>query len=535
MISYLKRSAVGYFGLFLFLAFSFVGCNPKKGKETDKGMVKEQVEELVSLEYSRIGRSTVIANLDVPWELVWGPDNWIWFTEQGGRVSRVNPETGEVKLLLEIPNVFRKRTTGLLGMAVHPDLERFPYVFVHYTEKREDAIVSKLVRYTYEKEVLVAPQVLLEIPGHTSHNGSRLLISPDGKIMWATGDVGPNTDNSQNIRSMNGKILRLNMDGSIPEDNPFFQSPVWSWGQRNVQGMAYGTNGHLYTSEHGDATDDEVNLMKKGGNYGWPNVEGFCDTPREESFCRDSLMVPPLKSWTPTIAPAGIDYYGSTNIPEWENSLLLATLKENDLRVLKLNKEGNAIVSEKVLFDRSMGRIRDLCISPKGDVYLSTSNRDWNPSEGFPVKEDDRIIKIFKVGPEDGLSENTVVKQPVDVGTKGMHNPPSKGEVKYAHYCASCHKPDGDGVKGVFPALNGSGKVMGNKEQLIKLALYGVNSTLNREGGSPYDSSMPGFHFLSNEDMALILSYVRQQFGGSLDSISPQEINAVRTQFVIDD
>ncbi len=516
--------------MLMLLSLTLVSCNyfeKKSGNVYKVGKLAPLIDEQFLLDSTRIGRSTIISDLDVPWEIAWGPDNWIWFTEQEGRVSRVNPETGEKKILLEIPEVLRKRTTGLLGMAVHPNLKQFPYIFLHYTYMPQDSIISRLVRYTYEGEVLINPEVLLEIPGHTAHNGSRLTIAPDGKIMWATGDIGPNTDNAQDVQSLNGKILRLNIDGSIPKDNPFSGSPVWSWGQRNVQGMVYGVHGNLYTSEHGDATDDEVNLMWKGGNYGWPNVEGYCDTPEEKLFCQDSVIIAPLKSWTPTIAPAGIDYYDSKNIPEWENALLLTTLKENDLRVLKLNAKGDSIVSETVLFDRSLGRIRDICISPQGDVYLATSNRDWNPSEGFPVDGDDRIVKVFKLGKN--FKENSMAftanELQVDINYR---NNDSSGEVGYKQYCASCHKSDGNGVKDIFPSLLETPKVMGEKGKLIEKVLNGTTSSPDKEYENGYDQIMPSFNFLTDQEIALILTYVRSQFGNNSSPVSSKEVGIFR-------
>ncbi|MCK0136081.1 PQQ-dependent sugar dehydrogenase [Arenibacter sp. S6351L] len=521
------------------LAITIIGCNFFEKQIIPLKSVTDHfttpIDAQLLLDSTRIGRSTIISNLDVPWEIVWGPDNWIWFTEQGGKVSKVNPRTGKKKLLLEIQEVFRKRTTGLLGMVVHPKFEHFPYVFLNYTLKKEHSIISRLERYTYTNGVLVQPKVLLEIPGNTGHNGSRLTIAPDGKLMWATGDIGPNTDNAQNLKSLNGKILRLNIDGSIPKDNPFLGSPIWSWGQRNVQGLVYGNGNNLYTSEHGDATDDEINLMRRRGNYGWPNVTGFCDSLEEEVFCKDSTVVLPLKAWTPTIAPAGLDYYKTDIIPEWKNTLLLTTLKENDLRVLKLNKEGNAILSESILFNRELGRIRDICVSPIGDVYLSTSNCDWNPSDGFPVDQDDRIVRIFKLNDSEYEWDDKMLQVETNLIQDTAKSNTSKGEMHYRQYCSSCHKSNGEGVAGIFPSLTNSEKVKGSKEELINLALYGITVNMKKKLGSLYDQSMPGFHFLSDEEVAETLTYIRQQFGGDAESINAQEINDVRVKIDSDD
>jgi aldose sugar dehydrogenase len=143
--------------------------------------------------------------------------------------------------------------------------------------------------------------------------------------------------------------------------------------------------------EHGPNSDDEINIIEKGRNYGWPNVIGKCNTPAEITFCTDSAVVEPVKTWTPTLAVAGIDYYSHPAMPELNNSILLTNLKEADLRVLKLNPDGTQIVSEIVCLNNIFGRLRDLCVSPGGKIYIATSNHD---GRGFPSSTDDRIIEI---------------------------------------------------------------------------------------------------------------------------------------------
>ncbi len=514
--------------LFIALVFLFFQCqqqNKDKENQTTASKFQTPVQERIVLDSTVLGVSTIISDLDVPWEIAWGPDNWIWFTEQGGRVSRVDPSTGVKVVLLEIPNVFRKRTTGLMGMAIYPRGNEFPYVVLNYTFKEGDSIRSKLVRYTYTGKILEDPKDLLVIPGNTSHNGTRVTISPDRKVIWATGDIGPEVLNAQDIHSLNGKILRLNIDGSIPMDNPFPDSPIWSWGHRNHQGLAFGKNNLLYTSEHGDASDDELNVIKKGGNYGWPYVTGYCDQPEEMKFCTDSTVIPPLKAWTPTIAPAGLDFYNAPEIPEWQNSLLLTTLKENDLRVLKLDSTGTAIISEKIYLDHGYGRLRDLCVSPIGDVYVGTSNRDWNPGEGYPKKGDDRILRIFKISWDTPIELDS--HEPSISTNLEKTEPSSKGEVYYGQYCASCHKPDGEGVLGTFPPLKGSEVVLGDKRELIHLILNGLSGK-NMVKGEEYDQSMPAFSFLKDREVSEILTYVHTHFGNADTTVSTQEVNEVR-------
>lgn len=461
----------------------------------------------------------VASGLNVPWEMVWGPDNWIWFTEQSGTISKVNPETGEKLQLVKIDEVFRHRSLGLLGMALHPDFEKNPYVYVDYTTKKDSAITTKLVRFTYKQNALVEPRTMLEIPAHTGHNGSRIVISPDRKLMFATGDAITIT-NAQNTASLNGKVLRMNLDGSVPADNPIKGSYVWSWGHRNIQGLAYGTNGLLYSSEHGDAVEDELNIIRKGNNYGWPKVEGFCDQPQEKTFCDSVPITEPVKAWTPTIAPAGVAVYRGKQFPEWKGAVILTTLKEADLRILKTDVKGTRILSEYLPLDATYGRLRAICLGPDGSIYVSTSNRDWNPGAGFPKPEDDRILRITR-GTRADLPAPPVQKAAATAEA-------SKGERLYRQYCASCHKPDGRGIAGTFPTLHGTEQVK-DKDQFIQIMLKGLSGKI-KVNGEDFDQHMPAMAFLPDESVADIGTYVRQHFNQDLDPVLVPEVAKARAK-----
>lgn len=489
----------------------------------------------VKLDSTVLATKTIISNLDVPWEIIWGPDNWIWMTQQKGVVSRVNPETGENKILLNIPDVYKKKSYGLLGFAIHPNFKEFPYVYLDYTylkpaaltdtALRDSSILSKLVRYTYKNDSLINPTAIISgIPGNTYHNGCRVIISPDMKIFLTTGDSG-HSGFAQNSGHLNGKILRLNLDGSIPADNPFKGSPVWTMGHRNAEGLAFAPNGILYSSENGDASDDELNIITKGSNYGWPNVEGFCNLPKEKAYCNVHNITEPLIAWTPTIAPSGIEYYNSNTIPEWKNSILMGTLKGNSLHVLKLSPNGTSIVADDVFFDHQFGRIRDVCIAPNGDVYLSTSNRDWNPAAGFPKPGDDKLIKVYKKTTLNKtqlqLSKGTTPQVPA------ANTALSKGASLYTNYCAACHKPNGAGLQSTFPPLVASAIVSGNKNTLIKLVLNGRTGPL-LVNGQTYNQEMPSFKFMSDNDLAAVLTYVRSNFANHASAIHANEIASGR-------
>jgi PQQ-dependent dehydrogenase (s-GDH family) len=409
----------------------------------------------------------VATGLVAPWEMTWGPDAHLWVTErQGKRITRVDPATGAKTVALTIPEAFTDGDhLGVLGMALHPNLlrqtgEDHVYVaFVHATAPAPALnLRARIRRYTYDPatQKLGSPlDVIAGLPGSDDHNAGRLKIGPDGKLFYTIGDQGANQSwNKCNVnRAMDlpsaaevaagdwatyqGKILRLNLDGSIPADNPMLasvRSHVYSYGHRNAQGIVFGADGKLYSSEHGPKTDDEVNLIEAGKNYGWPRVAGYIDdkaytydnwsasaptpckslrysavrtppsVPRlSESSFTDPNFVPPMKTfWTvdndfnfarpgcagstcnPSMAPSSIAIYpvprGPAAIAHWATSLLVPSLKRGTVFRLTLSSDGTAIVGEAVELWQTRNRYRDLAINPDGKTfYVATDNAGANP------------------------------------------------------------------------------------------------------------------------------------------------------------
>ena len=217
--------------------------------------------------------------------------------------------------------------------------------------------------------------LIQNIPAASNHDGSRLWITIEAnpKLFMTTGDA-TEKNNAQNTASLSGKVLRFNLDGSIPADNPFHNSPVWSFGHRNQQGLVV-VNGIMYASEHGPNIEDEVNIIEKKRNYGWPIVNGPCDQVDELTFCSANNVKEPIwSSGNSTLAVCGLDYYNNNRIPVWQNCLLMLTLKDASLRALKLSVDGRSVVSQQTFFKNKFGRLRDICVSPAGRVYLCTSN-----------------------------------------------------------------------------------------------------------------------------------------------------------------
>lgn len=358
----------------ILLCFFVVLCITTCKKNGDNG--NEETGDLPDVE---LNAKVLVSGLTLPWEMVYGADNFIWFTEKTGKISRLNPATGQITPLLTITEVRSNGEAGLLGMVLHPDFTANPYVYVVYGYGT--TYKAKVVRYTYAGGNLASPQVLLDqIPAASIHNGSRLLIS-GGKLFISTGDAA-DMSTPQNINVLAGKILRINLDGSIPADNPYPNNPVWSFGHRNAQGLVLVGN-KIFSSEHGPDSDDEINIIEKGRNYGWPNVKGFCNESSEQSFCSANNVAEPLINWTPTIAPSGLAYYNSDYIPQFKNSLLLAVLKGSKLMQLKLDATQSKIIGTKDFYVNTYGRIRAVTQSPGGKIYICTSNGS-----------DDKIIEM---------------------------------------------------------------------------------------------------------------------------------------------
>lgn len=336
---------------------------------------------------------TLVTGLDTPWDLAWGPDNLIWVTERPGTISRVNPRTGAIARVGRL-DVTERGESGLMGLAFHPDFPQTPYVYLAHSYSSLGRIRNRLVRLRFDGTALGDPVTLLEgIPGNSNHNGSRLTVGPDRMLYMTTGDAG-RAARAQDRGSVAGKVLRFQLDGRRPAGNPF-DSFVYSYGHRNPQGIVFHPQtGDLYIAEHGPETNDEVNRVVLGGNYGWPAVHGFCDGDRrgEESYCRANEVVEPVTVWTPTVGVSGADFYDSDLIPGWRGNLLVTSLQGGTLFRLVLSVDGGEVVQREALFRNQFGRLRDVLVGPDGGVYLATSNRD---GRGNPAPSDDRILRIL--------------------------------------------------------------------------------------------------------------------------------------------
>jgi glucose/arabinose dehydrogenase len=327
----------------------------------------------------RVGVSTLATNLEVPWSFAFLPGGNALVTERdSGRLLTVNP-SGEARVVQTLPEG-GSGEGGLLGVSVSPNYEEDRYVYAYYTTERD----NRVVRFRIGEE---PEPVLTGIPVNSYHDGGRIKFGPDGMLYISTGDAG-DTENSQDRGSLGGKILRIEPDGSIPKDNPFAGNPVYSYGHRNVEGLAWDAEGQLYASEFGQNTWDEVNRIEAGENYGWPEVEG--------KGGQDRGYVEPITVWpTSEASPSGAEIMIDGAIPQWEGDLFVAALRGESLWHLELNDKGHITDREKLL-DGEVGRVRDVAQAPDGSLWVSTSNYD---SYGNPVSEqDDRILRLAPVG-----------------------------------------------------------------------------------------------------------------------------------------
>jgi glucose/arabinose dehydrogenase len=323
-------------------------------------------------------RVTVVASgLQVPWALAFAPDGRLFVTERAGRIRVVHDGRLQAKPIATLP-VAARGEGGLMGLALDPEFDKTGRLYVCYTLSKRGSLVNRLAMLTLSEGRAGDEKVLADdIPGATVHDGCRVKFGPDGKLYVTTGDASePRL--GQRLDSLAGKILRYNADGTVPADNPFPGSPVYSLGHRNPQGLAWDSAGQLFAAEHGPSGlpggHDELNVIRPGRNYGWPDVYGEA---RREGF--DD---PVLESGSRTWAPSGMAILGGV--------AYIAALRGRQLMRVNLAADGTATQASPLL-DGSHGRLRDVVVGPDGALYITTSNRD---GRGSPAASDDRILRL---------------------------------------------------------------------------------------------------------------------------------------------
>ena len=377
--------------LLLIFSLNVVSCSAADG-EIDFPVIP------ASKKVPQLKVETIAENLEIVWSIVFAPDGRMFFTERPGRVRVIENGKLREKPFFVIPDIELSGESGLMGMTLHPNFAENHLIYLAYAY--QDAANEhnvRIVRYRETGETFVDPKTIIEaIPASKYHAGTRLKFGPDGKLYITTGDA-TKQKRAQNLSLINGKTLRLNDDGTIPNDNPFVNQKdarpeIWTYGHRNAQGMDFQPEtGLMFQTEHGPSIidgvslfkrtgGDEVNIVERGKNYGWDKISHNMTKKGMET---------PIIEFSPAIAPASGMFYRGNLFPEFKNNFLFGALKGE--MIVRLVLDGRKIVSRDNLLEKQYGRIREVSEAPDGSIYFSTSNRD---GRGDAAANDDRILRI---------------------------------------------------------------------------------------------------------------------------------------------
>ena len=319
----------------------------------------------------------VARRLETPWALAFAPDGRLFVAERPGRIRLVAGGRLQRKPVAVL-KVVERGESGLMGLALDPRFDDNGFLYVCYTADIGGGRgVNRVGRLTFRDGVAANEVVLLDrLPAAEMHDGCRLKFGPDGKLYFTIGDAGV-PELAQRLESLAGKILRVNADGSVPADNPFAGSPVYSLGHRNPQGLAWDREGRLIASEHGPTGRDKINLIRPGANYGWPRVRGKAGDAR--------YVDPLIESGDDTWAPSGIAIL--------DDELFVAGLRSQQLLRMSLGRDVE-VTRTTSLLEQTYGRLRDVVVGPEGALYVTTSNRDRTTTD--IDDDDDRILKVTR-------------------------------------------------------------------------------------------------------------------------------------------
>lgn len=334
---------------------------------------------------------TVVAGLEHPWSMVWLPDGDMLITERPGRLRRVSNGTLDPTPIAGVPKVLAFRQGGLLDITLHPEFEDNGFIYLAYADGTQQANRTQVARARLEGNALTDWTVIFTNNRDKSdgqHFGSRLLWLPDGTLLVALGDGGNPPlqldgelirNQAQNRQALLGSVVRLTDEGEAPADNPFGNDPganplVWSYGHRNIQGLALDPDtGQVWSTEHGSRGGDELNRLEPGENYGWPVVtysEEYSGGPVSTERSRPD-MVDPVTYWTPSIAPSGLAVYRGDRYPQWQGQLFAGGLVSQDVRRIEVDANGTVVDQVSIPIGQ---RVRDVRQGPDGFLYVLTDD-----------------------------------------------------------------------------------------------------------------------------------------------------------------
>lgn len=341
-------------------------------------------------EHRGVRTETFARGLVFPWSMAFLPDGRMLVTEREGRLRIVSP-TGSVSApLAGVPPVVDSAYNGLLDVAVDPRFRDNRFIYFTFTEPRGEDAATSVARATLGADGLSDVRVIFrQTPAYdyAAHNGSRLAFGPDGALYVTLGDRN-RSSTAQSLETHNGKIVRITPDGAVPADNPFVgqanvKPEIWAFGLRNAQGLAFepGT-GRLWATDHGPNDGDELNVITRGGNYGWPLATAGRHEPDEKPTreleadvkANPRTLIAPVRTWTPSVAPSGLMFYTGAQFPEWRGDLFMGGLHGQVL--LRMRVRDGRVVSQERMLEIMKERIRDVRQGPDGNIYVLTDNAE---------------------------------------------------------------------------------------------------------------------------------------------------------------
>lgn len=336
----------------------------------------------IETERQDVAWETLTTGLEHPWGLAFLPDGDMLVTERPGRLRWVRRDgTLEPSPVAGLPTITAHGQGGALDVALHPAFDQNHWLYLSYAERTSEGIGTAVGRGQWRDGAVESFEVLFRLlpkSGTRHHFGSRLVFDNDGHLFITLGDRG-NRDRAQRLDDHAGSVIRIHDDGRIPDDNPFVGQPdarpeIWSYGHRNAQGAAlHPDSGEVWLHEHGPQGGDEINIPRRGRNYGWPvityGVNYVIGTSIGEGTHKPG-MEQPLHYWVPSIAPSGMSFYRGDRFPRWKGNLFIGSLKFRQL--VRLELDGDSITHEERMFDDMFGRIRDVRQGPDGLLYLLT-------------------------------------------------------------------------------------------------------------------------------------------------------------------
>jgi glucose/arabinose dehydrogenase len=371
------------------LSFLFAGCS---GDPAPADLGAGQAQQAPAEDPFPYVQEVVADHLNVPWDMDAASDGRIFFTERPGVIRVIVAGKLQAEPVFKFTDPFYSQSeSGLLGIVLDRNFAANHYFYVYHTYQENKQTQNRVLRMVEKGNKATIDKVLIDhLPGEVNHDGGRIKIGPDGLLYITAGDA-LDRPSAQDVAKLGGKILRIGLDGSIPKDNPFPGSPVYSLGHRNPQGLAWNpTTGKLFSSEHGQSAHDEINMIEPGANYGWPLIEGDQGTVAAKD--RGLLGPGPLKkplahSGDTTWAPSGIAFVSQG---PWKGNLLVANLRGEQIIRVIFQKDQQSIQSLDYLFKNELGRVRNVYEAADGSIYIMTNNRD---GRGDPQEGDDRLIR----------------------------------------------------------------------------------------------------------------------------------------------